>query len=94
VVWVKFIKRKIGKSIYTLDSQLVFKNCDLLLGDKDKFVQKSIGWLLKVTSVYHESEVISYLKKNVNQMPRSTFRYAIEKMNADTRKELLLMIRK
>jgi 3-methyladenine DNA glycosylase AlkD len=58
VVWVKFVKRKIGKSIYYLNKELVFKNCYLLIHDKDEFVQKSIGWLLKATSLHHQDDVI------------------------------------
>jgi len=89
VVWVKFIKRKMGTYVYCLDKKLVFKNTDLLLQDDDDFVQKSVGWLLKVTAVEHEKDVISYLKSNHHKMSRATIRYAIEKMNTETRKELL-----
>jgi len=91
VVWVKFIKRKMGKTTYYLDKGLVFNNCDFLLEDDDEFVQKSIGWLLKVTSVEHEAEVIAYIQKNYSNLTRPTLRYAIEKMDADTRKMLLAL---
>ena len=94
VVWVKFIKRKMGKSIYCLDTDLVFKNCDLLINDEDEFVQKSIGWLLKVTSVQHEYRVIDYIQNNFGEMPQSTIRYAIEKMDANTRKRLRTLNKK
>ncbi|NQZ07551.1 MAG: DNA alkylation repair protein [Algicola sp.] len=89
VVWVKFIKRKVGKSTYYLDTALVFKNCDLLLSDEDEFVQKSVGWLLKVTSLQHEDRVIEYIHNNIEKMTRPTLRYAIEKMDASTRQRLL-----
>jgi len=89
VVWVKFIKRKIGKSIYYLDNTMIFKNCDLLMSDQDEFVQKSVGWLLKVTSIQHKEEVVLYIENNVEKMPRATLRYAIEKIDLDTRKHLL-----
>ncbi|WP_111978002.1 DNA alkylation repair protein [Algibacillus agarilyticus] len=89
VVWVKFIKRKIGQSMYCLDTQLIFTNCDQLINDKDEFVQKSVGWLLKVTSIEHERAVIQYIEKNINTLSRSTLRYAIEKMAPATRKHLL-----
>jgi 3-methyladenine DNA glycosylase AlkD len=82
-----------GKITYFLDKKLVFKNCDLLLEDDDEFVQKSIGWLLKVTSVEHEDDVIAYIKKNHSRLTRPTLRYATEKMNADTRKRLLALER-
>ncbi|MCJ8340314.1 MAG: DNA alkylation repair protein [Pseudomonadales bacterium] len=89
VVWVKFIKRKIGKSVYTLDTNLVFENCDQLMLDEDEFVQKSVGWLLKVTAVHHQQDVIEYLKRNINIIQRSTLRYALEKVDVDTRKSIL-----
>lgn len=89
VVWVKFIKRKVGKTTYYLDKKMVFKNCDLLIGDQDEFVQKSVGWLLKVTSLQHNDEVVKYIENNVEKMPRATLRYAIEKIDQDTRKYLL-----
>jgi len=89
VVLVKFVKRKIDKSIYYLDKEHIFKNCNLLLEDKDEFVQKSIGWLLKATSIHHKSDVIEYIETNYKKIPRPTIRYAIEKMDSDIKKRLL-----
>jgi len=89
VVWVKFIKRKMAKVTYYLETDLIFKNCDLLIHDEDEFVQKSVGWLLKVTSLQHESLVINYIHNNLEKIKRPTLRYAIEKMDACTRKNLL-----
>jgi len=89
VVWVKFINRKIGKSTYCLNKELAFKQCDVLMSDHDEFVQKSIGWLLKVMSLHHQQEVVSYIRANHDRMQRLTLRYAIEKMPTDLRKQLL-----
>jgi 3-methyladenine DNA glycosylase AlkD len=93
VVWVKFIKRQIGKKLYCLDVRLVFENCDKLLNDNDEFVQKSVGWLLKVTSVHHEEKVIAYLRNNYHAMQRVTIRYALEKVDKEVRKSLLLELK-
>ena len=89
VVWVKFIKRKIGKSIYYLNKEWVFKHCDILLNDQDEYVQKSIGWLLKATSMQHQDDVVKYISMNIENMTRPTIRYAIEKMDPHTRLGLL-----
>jgi 3-methyladenine DNA glycosylase AlkD len=89
LLWVKFIKRKIGKSTYYLDKKLIFANCDLLINDKDIFVQKSIGWLLKVAVAQHQQDVIAYIEHNLARLKRPTIRYAIEKMNISTRQRLL-----
>jgi 3-methyladenine DNA glycosylase AlkD len=93
VVWVKFIKRKIGKEVYYLDTALVFKQCDVLLDDDNEFVQKAVGWLLKVTSVEHEAAVIHFIKSNIKRFTRPTLRYAIEKMDSETRQSLRLLAR-
>ena len=90
VAWVKFIRRPIGHSIYYLNIELVFNNCDLLIGDPDEFVQKSVGWLLKVTAIHHQNEVLDYLKINHQNMQRSTIRYALEKVDKSSRQKLLL----
>ena len=89
VVWVKFINRKIGKHIYCLDPLLVFKQCSLLIADEDEFVQKSVGWLLKVTAAHHHDSVVAFLKNKRHIMPRATVRYAIEKMDKDCRADIL-----
>lgn len=91
VVWVKFIKRKIGKQNYCLKPELIFNNCNLLLEDSDSFVQKSVGWLLKVTAVHHEHYVVDFLQSNIQRINRSTLRYAIEKLEQPVRNRLLAL---
>jgi len=93
VVWVKFVKRKIGKSTYYLDKSLIFKHCSLLLNDDDEFVQKSVGWLLKSASVQYPDDVVHFIKHNGSAMNRSTIRYAIEKLDKDTRSLLLRTVK-
>lgn len=93
VVWVKFINRKMGKITYKLDKTLIFKQCALLLKDDDEFVQKSIGWLLKVTAVEHQADVLKFLEDNYTAMPRSTLRYALEKIEPNTRKAYLVKLK-
>lgn len=87
VVWVKYIKRKIGNTIYELDTDLVFKNSDKLIADDDEFVQKGVGWLLKVTAIHHQAAVVDYLRINKSVMQKSTIRYALEKVPKDIREE-------
>lgn len=89
VVWVKFIERKIGKNVYRLDKELIFQHCKSLIEDEDEFVQKSIGWLLKVSARLYEKEVIDFIWENRYSMKRATMRYAIEKMDKETRARVL-----
>jgi 3-methyladenine DNA glycosylase AlkD len=89
VAWVKFIKRPIGSNTYFLNKALVFENCDFLMSDKHIYVQKSIGWLLKVTAKHHEGDVLHYLRTNAKYMKRSTARYALEKVSKESRERVL-----
>ncbi|WP_394130057.1 DNA alkylation repair protein [Shewanella maritima] len=91
VALVKFIKRKMGKSVYYLDPNLILSQCLQLRDDSDEMVQKSIGWLLKVTSVHHPQAVITYLTEQHQYIPRTTFRYAIEKFDTATKQQLMAL---
>ena len=55
----------------------------LMLTDKDDMVQKGYGWMLKAASEAHQKEIFDYVMKNKTVMPRTAFRYAIEKMPAE-----------
>ena len=90
VAWVKFVDRRIGKDHYRLNTDLIFSNCNTLLYDPHEHVQKSIGWLLKVTGQHHGELTESYLRRQGPFMPRATLRYAVEKM--PNRKTLLAEI--
>lgn len=61
-------------------SKDIFEICDILLIDQDDLVQKGYGWLLKVYSQIDQKKVFDYVMKNKKKMPRTSLRYAIEKM--------------
>lgn len=63
----------------------IFEICDSLLKDEDDLVQKGYGWLLKELSKTHQKEVFEYVMKYKKDMPRTAFRYAIEKLPKDLR---------
>jgi len=58
----------------------IFEIADILLLDKVDLVQKGYGWMLKAASEAHQKEVFEYVIKNKDKMPRTSLRYAIEKM--------------
>ena len=60
-----------------------------LLSDPDDMVQKGYGWMLKSTSQAHPKEVFDYLMSRKGVMPRTAFRYALEKMPAEWRAEAM-----
>lgn len=67
----------------------VFRIADILLLDTDDMVQKGYGWLLKVASQTHETEVFEYVIKYKSTMPRTALRYAIEKMPSERKQEAM-----
>ncbi|MBI5267050.1 MAG: DNA alkylation repair protein [candidate division Zixibacteria bacterium] len=62
---------------------------DLLMSDRDDLVQKGCGWMLKEASRGHPREVFAYVVRNSDNMPRTTLRYAIEKLPPGLRKRAL-----
>lgn len=63
-----------------------FEIADRLLSDPDDLVQKGYGWLLKEVSRFHPEEVFEFVMDRRNGMPRTAFRYAIEKLSPDLRR--------
>jgi 3-methyladenine DNA glycosylase AlkD len=61
----------------------IFKIAELLLCDKDDLVQKGYGWMLKAASESHQNEVFDFVMSKKSIMPRTSLRYAIEKMPKD-----------
>lgn len=58
----------------------IFEIADILHSDKDDMVQKGYGWMLKAASEAHQKEVFDYVFSKKTTMPRTSLRYAIEKM--------------
>jgi 3-methyladenine DNA glycosylase AlkD len=61
----------------------IFEIADILHSDPDDMVQKGYGWMLKASSQAHQKEVFDYVMKKKKTMPRTSLRYAIEKMPAE-----------
>jgi len=64
----------------------IFAIADMLLTDTDDMVRKGYGWMLKAASQAHQIEVFEFVMKNKEVMPRTSLRYAIEKMPPDLKK--------
>ncbi|MFF2408099.1 DNA alkylation repair protein [Streptomyces sp. NPDC058092] len=91
VAVVKFVRRRVGKEVYELPTAHVFDNCTALMSDEEFYVQKGVGWLLKVTAREHPDAVKEYLTTWHPRMRRDTFRYALEGMGADDRRALMAL---
>lgn len=61
----------------------IFEIADILHSDKDDMVQKGYGWMLKAASQAHQKDVFNYVMSKKATMPRTSLRYAIEKMPAE-----------
>jgi 3-methyladenine DNA glycosylase AlkD len=67
----------------------VLEVADALLTDPEDMVQKGCGWMLKVASKTHQDEIFAYVMRNKSAMPRTTLRYAIQKMPEELRREAM-----
>ncbi|MGF1903415.1 DNA alkylation repair protein [Aliivibrio sifiae] len=65
------------------------KVADLLIKDDHDLVQKGYGWMLKVLSQKEPQLVINYVNSKYKIMPRVAFRYAIEKLDNQTKLDLM-----
>ncbi|HBE42796.1 MAG TPA: DNA alkylation repair protein [Bacteroidales bacterium] len=61
----------------------IFEIADTLHADQDDMVQKGYGWMLKAASEARQKEVFEYVMKRKGTMPRTSLRYAIEKMPSE-----------
>ena len=78
-----FAFQKVGDPYPTLEM------ADLLLNDEHDLIHKAVGWSLRELGKKDGPLLRNYLKLNVNKMPRTTLRYAIEKFSKTERKRWL-----
>lgn len=68
---------------------LILEICRSAMRMDHRFVQLGCGWALREASVKNPRRVVELLKENVSIMSREGLRYATEKMDPATRKELM-----
>lgn len=74
-------KQKYDFNPFVISDSLMLDSCDL--------VQKGYGWMLKIYSTVEKDKVIEYLNLNKSKMPRTAFRYALEKLDKEERNLLM-----
>jgi len=61
-------------------SKLAFKNIDLLKGEKDILITKAVSWLLRSLIKNHRVEVVDYINKNRQILPKIAIRETERKL--------------
>lgn len=67
----------------------VFEIADSMLTDPADMVQKGYGWALKAASEKYPKRVYDFVIARVDEMPRTAYRYAIEKLPAEMKKKAM-----
>ena len=57
----------------------------LLLNDDHDLIHKAVGWMLREVYKKNEGLIKRFLRQNYAQIPRTTLRYAIERMDKEER---------
>ena len=65
------------------------KLCEALLDDSQDLMHKACGWMLREVGKGSEATLKSFLTAHGRRMPRVMLRYAIERLDADTKHQLL-----
>jgi 3-methyladenine DNA glycosylase AlkD len=67
----------------------ILKIAGILLTDEDDMVRKGYGWMLKESSKVHQKEIYEFVVGHKSTMPRTAYRYAIEKMPPEMRRKAM-----
>jgi 3-methyladenine DNA glycosylase AlkD len=70
---------------------LVYEIAKRLHSDPNDLIHKAVGWALREAGKIDPGRLERYLRANVGLMPRTTFRYAIERFSAARRRALLAL---
>jgi 3-methyladenine DNA glycosylase AlkD len=70
---------------------LVYEIAKRLHSDPNDLIHKAVGWALREAGKIDSQRLERYLRANVRVIPRTTFRYAIERFTALRRRELLVI---
>lgn len=68
---------------------LVYAIAKQLHADEEDLIQKAVGWALREAGKVDAVRLERYLRANVRRIPRTTFRYAIERYPVAKRQDLL-----
>jgi len=70
-------------------TERTFHACERLLDDSHDLIHKAMGWLLREAGKRSQTELLQFLRKHYARLPRTTLRYAIERLDPIDRKAWL-----
>ncbi len=78
--WIMIRKQGIDEALYLAEK---------LLDDDHDLMHKAVGWMLRESWKKQPERVEDFLKRQYDRLPRTTLRYAIERMKESKRKRFL-----
>lgn len=76
------------------DFEDTFQLARLLAGDDHDLIHKAVGWMLREVGKRDEPALLAFLDRYAGAMPRTTLRYAIERLSPARRKRFMAMPRR
>jgi len=73
------LTKSLSKSDDLRLSKLAFQNIEKLKFEKEILITKAVSWLLRSLTKFHRDEVLTYLDKNKDSLPKIAYREAFTK---------------
>jgi len=70
------------------DLEFTFQLCEKMLAEREFFIKKAIGWVLREASKASPDEVCEFIKAHKEDMSVLTFREAVKRLPPDLRNGL------
>ncbi|MDD4136209.1 MAG: DNA alkylation repair protein [Candidatus Shapirobacteria bacterium] len=73
------LTKSLSKSDDLRLSKLAFQNIEKLKSEKEILITKAVSWALRALTKFHQKEVLDYLEKNKDTLPKIAYREALSK---------------
>ncbi len=74
-------------------SQLAFHNIDMLKNEKAVLITKAISWALRALIKYHRPELLDYLDRNADSLPKLALRETRNKLNGGVKEKRIIRLK-